>query len=140
MVVVPQMQYQGKPCDGSFVKMASQEVTRLAKESLSNIENRKSAAVQRLIDKRRKLIQEDRERARNSIWCGLFGYKEQPMPTDEEILHQIKTERFDCIHIPETTWIDIRYEKYEDVAYRLLNAAKHADEIYVSTQDLERLL
>jgi hypothetical protein len=44
------------------------------------------------------------------------------------------------IWFPETFWIDYRYEKNIEVAHRLLNAASYADEVAVSTQDLERLI
>lgn len=145
MVIIPQMYSQTK-CDGSFVKLSSEEVKARSLESLKQIRKEIKAATQHLIDDRRQQIEEERKHRRNSIWYGFLnlftGDKEDPpMPTDEEILHDIEHDcPGDYIHLPETYWIDLRYDKYRDVAYRLYNAASHADEIYVSTSDLEMLL
>lgn len=132
--------YSHVECDGSFVKMSAKEVKARAEESYWEIKKRKKEAVQRLIDSRKKEILKDREKARNSFWSRIFGYKERPMPTDEEIQESLESYSGEFLHLPETHWIDLRYEKYVDVALRLMNAAEHAEEVYVSTTDLERLL
>jgi hypothetical protein len=132
--------YSHVECDGSFVKMSSREVQARAEESYWEIKKRKKEAVQRLINKRKEEILKDREKKRNSFWSRIFGYKERLMPTDEEIQEALESYSGEFLHFPETHWIDLRYEKYVDVALRLMNAAKYSEEVYVSTTDLERLL
>lgn len=140
VVVVPQVHEQ-KPCDGSFVRIPSEKLTALAFKSLDNIKKYKAADRKKLADRERKELRERREKSRNSIWSKIFGYKERPEPTDEELIKMHENSgNPSCIWLPETFWIDFRYEKNIEVAYRLINAAKHADEVAVSTKDLERLL
>lgn len=139
VVVVPQVQ-QEKHKDGSFVKVSSKDITKRAYASLASIKLCKARDTQRLIERERIEVMAAREKKRNSLWSRLFGYKEKPEPTDAELLKSIETQRGDGIWLPETFWIDVRYDKYIEVANRLINAAKYADEIFVSTEDLERLL
>jgi len=139
VTVIPQMSYD-KKCDGSFVKVNSKIIIEKARASLANIEKRKKRETQRLVDDRRKELVEREKKRENSWWSRLFGYKARQLPTDEQILHSIENERGDGIWLPETFWIDYRYSKNQDIAYRLINAAEYAEEIYVSTEDLERLL
>jgi len=126
-------------CDGSFVKMSSKELLAQAQESYNAIKRLKKEAVQRLVERRKEQILKDREKEKNSIWRAIFGYKERPMPTDEEILESLESYG-DGFSFPETHWIELQYDKYVDTALRLMNAAQYADEVYVSTSDLERLL
>jgi hypothetical protein len=138
VVVVPQVHEQ-KPCDGSFVRIPSDKLTQMALKSLDNIKVYKARDRKELANRERKELLARREKKRNSIWSKIFGYKEQPMPTDEELI-KMHEQSGDGIWLPETVWIDFRYQKNIEVAYRLINAAKHADEVAVSTKDLERLL
>lgn len=140
MVVVMPPHAEQKPCDGSFIRISSEKLTKLARQTLENVKRYKAKDIQRLIDREKEELLERREKRKNSLWSKIFGYIEPPMPSDEEILEAYKNQRYDCIWIPETTWIDFRYEKNIEVAYRLINAAKYADEVAVSTKDLERLI
>lgn len=139
VVVVPQIP-EKKPGDGSFVRISSKTLTEKARQTLQNIKAYKKHDTQRLIDRERQEILDQREKSRKSIWSKLFGYKEKPIPTDEEVLEIHKNKGAGTIWLPETFWIDFRYSKNEDVAYRLINAAKYAEELYVSTEDLQRLI
>lgn len=140
VVVVPQIPEQ-KPCDGSFVRISSEKLKKMALTTLDNIKKYKAHDRKRLADRERKELREQREKSRNSIWSKIFGYKERPEPTDDELIKMHENSGSPgCIWLPETFWIDFRYEKNKEVAYRLLNAAEHADEVAVSTKDLERLI
>lgn len=141
MVVVVPPRAEQKARDGSFVYISSEKITQMARQTLANVKQRKAAAVQRLIEREKEELIQKREKKRNSFWSKLFGYKEPPMPSDEEILKAYKNQG-DGMHIwiPETTWIEFRYNANVEVAYRLINAAKYADEVAVSTEDLARLI
>lgn len=141
VVVVPQMHQERKPCDGSFIRISSAKLKEMANQTLENIKLYKAHDRKRLASRERKEFLERQEKKRNSIWSKLFGYKEVPVPTDEEFikLHGGKGGG-DTIWLPETFWIDFRYSKNAEVAHRLLLAAEHADEVAVSTKDLERLI
>ncbi len=141
VVVVPQMHQEQKPCDGSFIRLPSEKLKGMALQTLENIKKYKARDRKRLADRERKELQEKQEKRRKSIWSKIFGYKEQPEPTDEELIkmHEGKGGG-DTIWLPETFWIDFRYSKNAEVAHRLLLAAEHADEVAVSTLDLERLI
>jgi hypothetical protein len=138
VVVMPHVTEQ-KPCDGSFVRISSVKLTEMARETLENIKTYKEHDLQKLIAREKAEIIKRREKSRNSLWSKIFGYTERPMPSDEEIIKMHESSG-DGIWLPETFWIDFRYEKNMEVAYRLLLAAKHADEVAVSTKDLERLI
>jgi len=141
VVVVPQMRHEQKPCDGSFIRIPSEKLKTMALQTLENIKKYKAKDRKRLADRERKELQEKREKRRNSIWSKIFGYKEQPEPTDEELIKMHENSGSPgCIWLPETFWIDYRYEKNIEVAHRLLNATEYADEVAVSTKDLERLI
>lgn len=139
MVVVVPPHTEQKPCDGSFVRIPSAKITEMARQTLANIKQYKAKDIQRLIAKEKEEILKRREKKRNSLWSKIFGYVEPPMPSDEEII-KMHEHSGDGIWIPETVWIDFRYEKNIEVAYRLINAAKYADEVAVSTKDLSRLI
>jgi hypothetical protein len=140
VVVVPHIPEQ-KPCDGSFVRLSSDKLKNMALNTLDNIKVYKANDRKRLADRERKELREQREKSRNSIWSKIFGYKERPEPTDDELIKMHENSGSPgCIWLPETFWIDYRYEKNIEVAHRLLNAANHADEVAVSTKDLERLI
>ena len=141
VVVVPQMHQEQKSCDGSFVRIKSDKLTNMARQTLENIKKYKARDRKRLADRERKELREQREKSRNSIWSKIFGYKEQPEPTDEELIKMHENSGSPgCIWLPETFWIDYRYSINAEVAHRLLLAAEHADEVAVSTKDLERLI
>lgn len=140
VVVVPQMQ-NSRTCDGSFVRLPSEKLKNMALNTLDNIKFYKAKDRKKLADRERKELREYEEKRRKSIWSKIFGYKERPEPTDEELIKRHENSGSPgCIWLPETFWIDYRYEKSIEVAHRLLNAAEHADEVAVSTQDLERLI
>lgn len=127
-------------CDGSFAKVDSSSLIELAHQSLENIEKYKKQEVQRLINRKRNKFLAKEEKRKNSLWSKLFGFKPRKEPTDEEIYEFIKNDHDDVIGPSELFWMDLRYEKYIDTANRLINAAKYAPEVFVSTEDLERLL
>ena len=138
VVVVPQIHEQ-KSCDGSFVSIPSDKLKVMVLQTLDNIKKYKSRDLKRLANNEREMLLAKREKDRNSIWSKIFGYKEKPMPTDEELI-EIHKNSGDGLWLPETFWIDLRYQKNIEVAERLYNATKYTDVVTVSTQDLQRLI
>lgn len=128
VVVVPQMQ-QAKKRDGSFVSLPSTKIIYLCERTLERITNHRKRA-------HKKLIEETREEMVNDWWHKLW---KKPIPTDEEVLSYIHRSGGDTIRLPETFWINCHGVTNEDTAHRLLNAAKYADEVCISTEDLERI-
>jgi len=138
-MVISQM-YYNKICDGSSIVISSEEVVAKANQSLKNIHKAKKREYQRVIDKEKLLFEENEERKANSWWGRLFRYKKKPTPNNSEALQMHIDDFADCINPSEIFWIDLQYEKYKDVAHRLLNAAKYSKELTISTRDLEMLL
>lgn len=129
MIVIPPVNHQTKSCDDSFVKMTSSKIIEMAKATLKYIKDYRDSATKAVFDNEKQYIM-------NGFWHKLF---KRPEPTDEEVWASVNRCGGDVIHFPETFFINLRYSKNEDAAHRLLNAAQHADEIYISTKDLRRL-
>lgn len=129
VVVVPQMQQHQKRRDGSFVTMPSHRIILLCEQTLQRIADYRKR-------QHKKLIEDTRAEMIDNWWHKLW---KKPDPTDEEVLTYIHRGGGDTIRLPETFWINIHGSTEEDVAHRLLNAAKYADEVCISTEDLERI-
>lgn len=128
VVVVPQMQ-QPKKRDGSFVTVPSKTIIDLCNKTIDRIAKYRERA-------HKKLIETTRDEMVNDWWHKLW---KKPVPTDEEVLTYIHRSGGDTIRLPETFWINFHGSANEDVAHRLLNAAKYADEVSISTEDLEKI-
>lgn len=113
----------------SLVKLTSAKVIDKCERSLAYIKAYRE-------NEFKKLIVKERERIVNGFFHKLF---KRPVPSDEEVVRIIEQPSGDVFNVPETFWINIQFHKSEEIAKRLLNAAKQADEIYVSTEDLEYL-
>lgn len=112
-------------CDGSFVKMSSVDVKKMALKTLEWIKNEREK-------KREEEIQFTQKSLDNGFWHKLFRMKPS---TREQAIAVLESDPWDIdYHCPE-----IIYWKNEDTAKRVLNACEHADEIYISTKDLRRI-
>jgi len=111
--------------DGSFVKVASKDVLEMAKDTLQWIKNERAA-------RKKKAIETEQKRLNNGFWHKLFRCKDVTIEAAEESL---KDDPWDF----DYHWSPAMYYKTEDACNRIINAAKHADEIYISTKDLRRI-
>jgi hypothetical protein len=111
--------------DGSFVLIRSDIIKAKCENALASIKAAREKYRQEAMDKARAEMM-------NGFWFKLF---KKPVPTDE----QVESYLCDGVMFSELFRIQIMYYKQEDVANRLLSASKYADEMYVSTEDLERL-
>jgi hypothetical protein len=110
--------------DGSFVRMRSDVIKAKCEAMLIAIKSIRQERV-------KKTIEEGRQRMMQGFWHRLL---KKPVPTDD----QVKSYLSDGM-ISETFWDEISFYKNEEVAKKLLNACTYAEEIFVSTEDLERL-
>jgi hypothetical protein len=115
--------YENK-CDGSFIKMPSQKVSEMAKSTLVWIKEYREKRTKTYINNARQEIM-------NGWW---YRFIKRSILTDEEVLAIIHKNPFNGF-----AFIPIAYDKLEDAAKRLLNACHHTDEIYISTEDLQRI-
>jgi len=139
VAVISQMNYN-KSCDGSSIVISSEQIVAMANQSLKNIRLAKKQDLQYVIDKEKLRFEENEERKAKSWWGRLFGYTKKATPSDSQALQMHIDDYADCINPDETFWINLRYQKNKDAAYRLLNASKYAKELTVSTRDLDLLL
>lgn len=125
--------------NGSFVKVSSKEIIKLANETLKSIRQYREKTIQRRIDKEKKKIVEEREKRAARFWNRWLNISDvnKPLPSNEEIMKiiSINEHPFDSI-----SFIEISFSKDEDIAQRLLNVAQHTDEIYVSVEEFSRLV
>ena len=110
--------------DGSFVRMRSDVIKAKCEAMLIAIEAVRKKRVQ-------ETIEATRQRMMKGFWHRLF---KRPVPTDEQVRQHLNDG-----FISELFWDENAYFKNEEIARKLLNASKYAEEIYVSTEDLERL-
>ena len=111
-------------CSGSFIKMPAKEIAEMAKATLVWVEESRAKISKRYID-------DARQEMMNGWWHRLT---KRPAPTDEEALERIKENPWSGFNI-----IHLHGGKAEDAARRLLVACKYVDEIYISTEDLQRI-
>jgi hypothetical protein len=111
--------------DGSFVKVASKDALEMAKDTLQWVENERTT-------RKRQAIEREQKRLNNGFWHKLFRCKEVTFEEAEESI-QNDPWNFDYNFGP------VMFYKTESACNRIINAAKHADEIYISTEDLRRI-
>jgi hypothetical protein len=111
-------------CDGSFIKMPSKKIAEMAQATLVWVKEQREAKRQAYI-----------ERARQEIMGGWWHrFRNKPVPTDEEALAAIEENSWSGYNL-----IPLVGGKAESAAIRLLKACEHAEEIYISTEDLRRI-
>jgi hypothetical protein len=121
------MSYENQ-CDGSFIKMPSKKVSEMAKARLAWIEQYKK-------DRRQKHIDKNRQEMINGWW---HRFRKLPIPTDQEVIDYIE-DSYRNGNWGINWWPVNHYSESEAVANRLINACEHAEDIYISTEDLQRI-
>lgn len=111
--------------DGSFVLMDSSVIKAKCEAMLIHIEAHRKEFRQEVIDK-------NREEMKNRFFHRLF---KRPDPTDKEVEEYVTSGTW----LSELWLADTVGYQSEDVAKRLLKACEYTNEIYVSTEDLEKL-
>lgn len=110
---------------GSFIKMPSDKVAQMASECLKNIREAKEKRRQEELDSWRKIMV-------NRFWHKLL---KKPAPTDEEVINWVNDNSWEGFDY----WNSLRYAVREAAAGRVLHACKFVSEIYISTEDLEKI-
>lgn len=111
--------------DGSFVKIASKNAIEMATKTLARIEKLRA-------ESKEKAIEIERQHINNGFFHKLFRMKDATIEDAEKSL-SYDDWNFDY------HFTGLIAHKNEDSANRILNAAQHADEIYISTEDLQRI-
>src|SRR5580692_1583915 len=114
-------------CDGSFIKMSSKKVSEMAKAKLVWIEQYKK-------DRRQQHIDRNRQAIMNGWW---HRFRKLPVPTDQEVIDYI--DEYRKSNWGMNWWPINHYYGSEVVCIRLINACLHAEEIYISTEDLQSI-
>ena len=110
--------------DGSFVKMSSEDVKAKCELTLKTIKRVRQEKVA-------KTIEETRQKMMEGFLHRTF--KKSP-PTDDEVRAYLSDD-----FISELFWDETAFFKNEEVANKLLHACQFVEEIYVSTEDLQRI-
>jgi hypothetical protein len=119
------MYYDNERCDGSFIKMPSKKVSEMAKDKLARI----NAYIK---ERKEKHIKYVRQEIIGGFWHRFWN---RPDPTDEEIIAFCN----DMVFYDRLAWPNLNYNDTIYVANRLINACQHAEELYISTEDLQRI-
>lgn len=112
-------------CDGSFVKMDTKVVKKMATKTLERIKKYRA-------DRKEKAIEDIINDINNGFWHNLFRMKPA-------------TRKDALAYLENDTWnFDYHFSgcvgyKSEESANRLLNACEHAETVYISTEDLHRI-
>jgi hypothetical protein len=112
-------------CDGSFVKIASKDAIEMATKTLAWVDKLRS-------DRQAGTIEIEQQRINNGFFHKLFRMKEA---TVEDAKKNLAYDHWNF----DYHFNGLIAHKNESAANRILNAAKHADEIYISTEDLQRI-
>ena len=120
-------------CGCSFVEIESEKLTVMALNCILDIKNRRQQEISKVVEKYREQIS-------NSWWFKIF--KNRRPHTDQEIIkyiHRIYSNKYGPIWgNPLIEW-ECYHSDDERVALKLLTAAKHADKVMVSVNDLARI-
>lgn len=111
--------------DGSFVLMNSSVIKAKCEAMLSYIKTHRAQARQEVMD-------ENREKMKNRFFHRLF---KRPDPTDQEVEDYITGD----VMFSDLFRVELFGYESEAVAKRLLKACEYTSEIYVSTEDLEKI-
>jgi len=109
----------------SFIKMPTSKVAQMAQKAIDTLQARR----QERLD---KYVEERLQTTTNHWWHRLWNKKN---PTREEMVAFLENEEWGSYWYIANSYNDQLY-----VARRLLNACKQADEIYLSTKDLDNIL
>jgi hypothetical protein len=113
---------QTNQCSTSFIKMSSQDAAEMARKTLDYVEQRREEA-------KSGAIERERQRINNGFFHKLFGCKDA---TVEEAVSNLEYDTWNF----DYHFTEIIASKNEKVARQILNACKHADEILISTEEL----
>ena len=108
----------------SFIKMSSQKIAEMAQATLVWVKEQREI-------KRKRYIESARQEIMNGWW---HRFIKRSILTDDEVMAIIQKNPFNGF-----AFIPIAHDKKEDAARRLLTACEHADDIYISTEDLRRI-
>ena len=117
------MSYENN-CDGSFIKMPTSKVAEMAQKTLDWINQYRA-------EKTQKYIESHRQYMVSGFW---HRFWKRPAPSDKEVIKNINNNPWNNFQ-----FIAMSYDITEKTAKRLLIACKQADEIYISTEDLQRI-
>lgn len=112
---------------GCYITMESSRVIEIAEKTLRVILEARAEELTRLLD-------EERRSKLNRFWWWLT---QRSVPTDEELIERLK---LGGDSLSDISMIDIMYGQQQDIAMRLLKAARLADEVIVSSDDLVRMV
>ena len=112
-------------CDGSFVKVASKDAKEMAQNTLEWVQERRQTS-------RESAIKREMDNINEGFFHKLFRMKPA---TREEAVANLQNDIWN-FEYHGTHFIGYENEK---TANRILNACKHAEEIYISTEDLRRI-
>ena len=111
--------------DGSFVKISSKDAVEMATKTLAWVDSLRA-------ESKAKAIEAERQRLNNGFFHKHFRMKEATVEDDKASLDYDEWNFY--YHFNE-----LIAHKNEVTALKILNAAEHADEIYISTEDLKRI-
>ena len=111
--------------DGSFVKISSKDAAELATKTLAWVKKLR-------VDRKAAEVERERQRINNGFWHKLFRLKEA---TVEQAIENLKYDQWNF----DYHYNSLICAKNESTAMRVLNAVKHANEIYISMEDLQRI-
>jgi hypothetical protein len=111
--------------DGSFVKISSKDATEMAAKTLIWVDKLRTNRLNRAIEI-------EIQRINNGFWHKLFRMK------DATVEEAKKSLAYDECNF-DYHFTSLIAGKNEETALRILNAAEHADEVYISTEDLKRI-
>jgi hypothetical protein len=109
----------------SFVKMPTSKVAEMAQNTKNKLKARRDEQLD-------KYVKERIQKTVNHWWHRLWSKKD---PTYQEMVSFLETEDFGAYW-----WIANQYNDQLNVANRILRACCQADEIYLSTKDLDNIL
>lgn len=116
----------------SFVTLPSEHIKKLCLETLDWIKSSRQQQIQKLIDNNRNYYI-----SKSNTWWGKLWKKK--VPTDEEILKELKGNRSDVWSGFEYELASRSHSGLEDLALELLIACRVVKEINISVKDLARI-
>jgi hypothetical protein len=111
--------------DGSFVKVTSKDASEMAIKTLAWVKKLRD-------DREARAIEIERQKINDGFWHKLFRLKEATVEDAKESL------AYDHWNFDYHFTNQIAF-KNEEAANRILNACKHASEIFISTEDLQKI-
>lgn len=131
-VAVPLFQFELNMHKTSFVTMPSEQIKKLCLETLDWIKLSRHNQIQKLVEKSRN----DYIKNCNTWWGKLW---KKTVPSDEEILEELKGTDDDVWSGFEYEMINRSYRNLESLALELLIACSAVKEINISVVDLAKI-